>query len=419
MSETVETNLLGCILLDYKRCLPMASSIIKSADFKDLRNASIFETMLKLELEGKGIDSVTVYESLKLNNYQIKVSELEAMTDNVIMAHTDTYAEQIKDLSRKRQLYLKINDIKERLTQGESFESVISDLMGKISELEADKISEFINAKDVINEVYNEVKEGKHNGIMTGYEKLDKTLRGFQKGNLIVIGADTGKGKTAFALNVAANILSNFKTVILYSLEMSASENIKRMLSIISHTNSNTADVHLTPEEVKRRLEGCGDISTFNLIVNDRQQSVNSIRATAKAKANELLREHKHIDLIIVDYVQIMTTGGKSDNRQEEISGIAQNLKTLAKELNVPVLVLSQVNSNYQKEKRDHRLSDVRESTAITHAADVVMFLNKDNEKEVFDPMFTVSVMKNRHGPLCFMKCEFIREYTIFKEVTE
>jgi replicative DNA helicase len=416
MSAEIEKSLLGCILNDYKRCLPVAASIVKPVDFKEPRLAMIYETMIKMDGAGQSIDTITVSGELRLSGYT--VSELSEIADCGVMAHTDTYAEQIKDLSKKRQLFLKANEVKERLLGGETFSDIVSDLMGKISELEADKISEFVNARDVINEIYKEVKEGKQHGLMTGYEKIDKITKGLQKSNLIVIGADTGKGKTAFALNIVAHALANFKTVLLYSLEMSTGENIKRLLSIISRTNSNKPDSDLMPEEVKQRLDGCGSISAFDFIVNDKQQSVSSVRATAKAKANELARNHKHIDLIVVDYVQIMTASGKADNRQGEVAGIAQELKALAKDLNVPVLILSQVNADYEKDKRDLRLNDLRESKAIAHAADLVFILNKKNA-DVFDPFFVMNALKNRHGPLFFMPLEFIREYTIFKEVIE
>jgi len=240
-------------------------------------------------------------------------------------------------------------------------------------------------------------------------------MHGLQKSNLITLAADTGKGKTALALNIAANVLADNKTVLLYSLEMSASENIKRLLSIISETNSNVSDSDLFPDDVNKRLNGCNFIMEHNFFVNDKQQSVDTVAATSKAKMNELRRKGGTIDLIIVDYVQILSGSGRAENRQSEVAGIAQRLKGLAKEINIPVIILSQVNAEYEKDKRQLRLNDLRESKAIAHASDIVMILNKDKD-DFRDPNYTLNILKNRNGPLFYMKLEFIREYTKFIE---
>lgn len=413
----IEKAVLGCILLDYKRVLPDVMSIISEADFYEPLHRDIYAICLLLEKENKAIDSVSVYERM---SGKTSAAYISGLSDGfATTAYVKTYCEQIKEVSKLRQLSLITQIVKNEIKEGLTFNEIAGNLMSSIAKLDSDKINEFINAKDVIFDIYQDVKKGKTEGLKTGFSKIDKITHGLQNSNLITLAADTGKGKTAMALNIISNILSHGKTVVLYSLEMSYSENIKRLLSIISETNSNVSDEHLVDTERNRRLEGCNFIMENNFIINDKSQNVDSICATAKSKMNDLRRNGGKIDFIVVDYVQILQGTGKAENRQGEVSGIAQRLKTLAKELNIPVMILSQVNAEYEKDKRQLRLNDLRESKAIGHASDVVMIINKDKADEFRDPFFTLNILKNRHGALFFMKMEFIKEYTKFKELEE
>jgi len=415
MSDNItqaEEAIIGCIIADYENVLPEIMPILKEADFYVKKYADIYSACLKLYQENKAIDPISIHNILP----DIKISELSGLADYVVSsAFVRTYCDIVKNASKTRQLDRILLAAKKALADGETYEAISGRLTDSLAEIESARINEFISAKDVIFDIYQEVKKGKITGLKTGFKKIDKIMHGLQKSNLITLAADTGKGKTALALNIAANVLADNKTVLLYSLEMSASENIKRLLSIISETNSNVSDSDLFPDDVNKRLNGCNFIMEHNFFVNDKQQSVDTVAATSKAKMNELRRKGGTIDLIIVDYVQILSGSGRAENRQSEVAGIAQRLKGLAKEINIPVIILSQVNAEYEKDKRQLRLNDLRESKAIAHASDIVMILNKDKD-DFRDPNYTLNILKNRNGPLFYMKLEFIREYTKFIE---
>jgi len=415
MSDNItqaEEAIIGCIIADYENVLPEIMPILKEADFYVKKYSDIYSACLKLYQENKAIDPISIHNILP----DIKISELSGLADYVVSsAFVRTYCDIVKNASKTRQLDRILLAAKKALADGETYEAISGRLTDSLAEIESARINEFISAKDVIFDIYQEVKKGKITGLKTGFKKIDKIMHGLQKSNLITLAADTGKGKTALALNIAANVLADNKTVLLYSLEMSASENIKRLLSIISETNSNVSDSDLFPDDVNKRLNGCNFIMEHNFFVNDKQQSVDTVAATSKAKMNELRRKGGTIDLIIVDYVQILSGSGRAENRQSEVAGIAQRLKGLAKEINIPVIILSQVNAEYEKDKRQLRLNDLRESKAIAHASDIVMILNKDKD-DFRDPNYTLNILKNRNGPLFYMKLEFIREYTKFIE---
>lgn len=411
-----EQAVLGCIICNARRVLPLIMPILSADDFYLSDNAAIYAACLRLDSEHKAVDLLTIADATQGIVTATYISGLTEMAP--VLAHAETYAQEVKTASKTRQLTGAVLTAQQALKGGAVAQDVIGELLNRIAEIEKDKTNEFVSAREAINGVYDEIREGICEGVLTGYEKVDLITKGLHKSNLIVLAADTGKGKSAFALNIIANVLDAGKSVLLYSLEMSSEENLKRLLSIVSETNSNKPDKHLMEDDVRRRIDGCGKISQYDLWINDKQQTITTIKATAKAKVNELARQKRTIDLLVIDYVQIMTSEGKVENRQGEVSGIAQNLKSIAKELNIPVLILSQVNAEYQKDKRKLRLNDLRESKAIGHAADVVMFLNK-KEDDYQDPFYTLDVLKNRHGPLFFMEMEFIWQYTKFREITE
>jgi replicative DNA helicase len=412
----LEQGLIGAILSNYKKCLPLAQKVLNVDDFFNPKYAFIYKTFLDMDRRGMAIDIITLYGEIANNTFGITASEISGLTDLGFPSSIETYAQQLKQASKTRKFTETIQTAAGRLVSGEPYADVVDSVTGVISELEKDTVSDFVRAKDRMNEIYDIVKNGKEQGISTGYEKLDKILKGLHKQNFIVIAADTGKGKTAFVLNIIANVLSSYRHVLLYSLEMSVDENFKRLLSIISNTNSNIPDSSLMPEEIENRLNACGLISGYNVEINDKSQSIRTLSASAKAKANDMQRLGEKIDLIVVDYMQIMQNSSKSDNREGEVAEIARRLKDLAKELDVPIIGLAQVNRGASKEKRNHEINDLRESAAIGHAADVVMFLNQDSDEP---DSYVLGVKKNRHGPEFFMKMLFNRQSTKFTEVIE
>lgn len=415
----VEQAVIGCILLNYKRCMPIVQSLLKPADFFEPRHEKIYSLCLKMDRENKAIDLLTVSDEIIKNNTDIDRLYVNGLNDLMpTAAHVDTYCEQVKEASKTRQLTQTVYDSMQELKDGNGYKDVIDKITKSIGEIEADKIGSFVNARDIVMDVYENIKNGRSNGLLTGYEKLDRLLRGFDKNDLIILAADTGKGKSAMALNIIAGVIANDKTVLEYSIEMSNTQNVSRLVACMSETDSRKPDSDLMEHERTRRLDALGKISASSFIMVDASLTAAEIRATAKAKENELARVKQHIDFIVVDYAQIITPSKGAENRQQEVAETGQQFNALAKEIKCPVMLLSQVNGDYQKEKRRLRLGDLRESKALAHPATVVMLLNKDKE-DLTDPFYTLEILKNRHGPLFYVQFEFIPQFTKFIEKAE
>jgi replicative DNA helicase len=419
MSE-IEQSILGSILLDYKKSLPIVQGTLTMDDFYVPRNAAIYSAMLALDKTGMAIDLITVTDYLRSQNILEAAGGagyITGLSDFVpTTAHIDTYCEQLKNESKQRKIARVIMESNQLIKDGVNYKDIISKISDVIAEVESDKVKSFVNARDIVNDVYEGIKNGRPHGIMTGYEKMDKILKGIDKEDFIILAADTGKGKSAMALNIISNVLARGLTVLLYSIEMSNKQNISRLVALMSETDSRKPDSDLMEHEQTRRLQAFGLISGYDLILNQDALSVSEIRATAKAKENELNRQKRHIDFIVVDYAQIINPGKHCDNRQQEVAEIGQQLNALTKDIKCPVMLLSQVNGDYQKEKRRLRLGDLRESKALAHPATLVMLLNKDKD-DLKDPMYTLEILKNRHGPQFYVNFEFIPQYTKFVEI--
>jgi replicative DNA helicase len=415
----LEQNVLSCILFSYKKCLPIAQSILTVDDFYEPRHARIYTEILKQDKAGKAVDEITLSEDLRNEGILEEIGGAAYISGIASLmpttAHIETYCRQLRETSNARKITKVISEAGQSLKDGVDYKDVIDKVMRSIGEIESDKVSQFVDVRDIVNDVYNNIKNGKRHGLNTGFEKVDSVLKGIDKEDFIILAADTGKGKSAMALNIIANVLSEGKIVLEYSLEMSNEQNTSRLLACISETDSRKADSELMPHERERRLKGCGSISTYNFILNAESLTVAEIRATAKAKENELSRLKRHIDFIVVDYAQIIAPGSHAESRQQEVAETGQQLCALAKEIKCPVMLLSQVNGDYQKDKRRLRLGDLRESKALSHPATIVMLLNKDSE-DLRDPHYTLEFLKVRHGPLFYSKFEFIPQFTKFIE---
>lgn len=414
-----EIAVIGCILSNYKKCLPIVQRLLKPDDFYDPKIGKVYGIILDMEKQNKAIDIITLSDEVRERPLELTASEISLWPEAGFIPNLETYCECVKTASKRRKLLLCVTETKQLIADGGEYEELVDKLTGKISELELDKTSDFIQTKDVMNDIYNEVKDGRQQGVLTGFDTIDKFTKGFHKNNLIVLAADTGKGKTALALNIIANILSNGHCVVLFTLEMSASENLKRLLAIISETNSNKSNDEILdrdPEAINKRLNALGLISGYDFRINDKMQSMRTIRASSKVLTNDLCRQGGKIDFIVVDYLQIMEINSKKDNREGEVADIARGLKELAKEIDIPILALSQVNRDADKNKRQHRINDLRESAAIGHAADVVLFLNEIVDKYNKSEGYKLDILKNRHGPTFYLDLEFDRSTTKFRE---
>jgi len=418
-----EQVVLGCILVRHKYCLAVALKVLQPSDFYDPRHVIIFQTMIELNNRNSAIDQITVYDEFLKTGVDIFASYLSGLADLVpTTANIETYVLQVKEFSKRRAMLENISAAKAALDAGADTEQIINNFSDIFSQMQNDRLNEIVNIKDVINEIYDEVKEGKKTGMLTGINRIDRVTKGLHKQNLIILASGAGKGKTSLALNLCVNILKGGYTVLLFSLEMSVSEMIKRLLAIISETDSNQSNADLVawgaPDDLTRRLSACGLLSQFPFYINDKPQNIRTLISSAKAKAIELSREKKKLDLIVVDYLQLIDEMSDTDTREREVSAMAYGLKNLAKSLDIPVIAVAQTNRLAEKEgKRDYALYDLRESGAIEQAADGVIFINDPKEEGKME--YKIDFAKNRHGPAFFFEMNFLKVINKFIEVEE
>ena len=281
-----------------------------------------------------------------------------------------------------------------------------------------------VSIKDVVKDNFERLerifREGKSiTGISTGYGELDKLLSGLQPSELIILAARPSQGKTALALNFAENIaIRGGEPVAIFSLEMSKESLLQRLIASVAQIDAHKFRTgHLSKEDWRRMTEALGGISSAPVWIDD--AGSNSVLEIG-AKARRLMRD-KGLKLLIVDYLQLITARGRFNSRQEEVSSISRNLKGLAKELKIPVLVLSQLTRAPEREERGPQLSDLRESGAIEQDADVVMFIYRPNfykvgaapeERDQAD----ILIAKQRNGPTDKVKFVFRSRLTRFEE---
>jgi replicative DNA helicase len=285
-------------------------------------------------------------------------------------------------------------------------------------------INTFSEIKEVLMTVFNQLEEraksgGGITGLATGYTDLDRMTSGLQKSDLILLAARPSMGKTALALNIAMNVVKNGASVALFSLEMSEEQYVQRIISqeaMVDSTKLRTGN--LDDDDWTRLINTMSLISNYKIYIDD-TPSVTLFEMMSKCRR---LKIEKGLDLIVVDYLQLMSDGGRTDNRQQEISNISRGLKALARELDCPVLALSQL-SRAPELRNDHRpvMSDLRESGAIEQDADVVMMLYRDeyyNKEESEKKGITdVIITKQRNGPVGTVELAWIGQYTKFGNI--
>ena len=272
--------------------------------------------------------------------------------------------------------------------------------------------------------VFNQLEEraksgGGITGLTTGYIDLDRMTSGLQRSDLILLAARPSMGKTALALNIAMNTVKTGASVALFSLEMSKEQYVQRIISMESMVDSTKLRTgNLEDEDWTRLINTMSLISNYNIYIDD-TPSVSLFEMMSKCRR---LKIEKGLDLIVVDYLQLMSDGGRTDNRQQEISNISRGLKAMARELNCPVMALSQL-SRAPELRNDHRpiMSDLRESGAIEQDADVVMMLYRDEyyhkEESERKGITDVIITKQRNGPVGTVELAWIGQYTKFGNI--
>ncbi|MBQ7972502.1 MAG: replicative DNA helicase [Lachnospiraceae bacterium] len=426
-SPEAEQSVLGSMIMD-AQAITTASEIITGEEFYNKQYGVIFNAIVELNNAGRSVDLVTLQDKLKEKDVPDEVSSLEYVREIVTTVPTSAnvkhYARIVHEKAVMRKLIRTTEEITDMCYAGkDEVEDIMEVTEKKIFEVvQRREGSDFVPIQRIVMNSLDMIEaaartSGSITGIPTGFADLDYSTAGFQPSDLILIAARPSMGKTAFALNIALNsALKSDKCVALFSLEMSKEQLVNRLLAMQSMVSSqNMRTGNLTDKEWAQLVEGAVAVGNSKIIIDDTGSiSISELRS----KCRKFKLEHG-LDMIMIDYLQLMTGSGKSDSRQQEVSDISRSLKALARELNVPVVALSQLSREVEK-RPDHRpmLSDLRESGAIEQDADVVMFIyrddyyNKDSEQKGISEII---IAKQRNGPIGTIELVWIPQYTQFK----
>ena len=430
-SLIAEQSLLGSVLID-PACFNDVAELVKSEDFYLREHKEIFLAMHELYLANHNIDVVTLIEALvRAGVYDKSGGEqyIRTIADVVPSAINATdYAKIVRDKSQLRQLIAICGEVSdtaysEQDDVGRTIEYAESQIFALAQGRDT---KNFRHIRDVLVDVYAHLHELNTNkeatqGTATGFSGLDKVLAGMGKSDLVLVGARPGMGKTSFALNIATNVAqATKKKVCIFSLEMSADQLVNRMLSSEAMVDSYALRTgELKPEQWEHIADASAKLSACDILIDD----TSGITVTGmKGK----LRRVQNLGLVIIDYLQLMTSDKRIDNRVQEVGDISRNLKIMAKELMVPIICCAQL-SRGPESRTDKKpmLSDLRDSGAIEQDADTVMFLYRDEYyktdagSDTEGNIAEVIVAKNRHGSTGSVKVGWIGRYTKFRSIAE
>ena len=426
-SVEAEQSVIGSMIMD-REAIIVASETLLKEDFYHQQYGVLFEAMVELFNEGQPVDLVTLQNKLKEKDVPPEISSLEYVKDLITAVPTSAnvkyYAEIVKEKAVLRKLIKVTENIENECYLGkDSLEVILEDTEKGVFDLLQNRGGgDYVPIKQVVINTLEKIElasktKGNVTGIATGFVDLDYKMAGLQPSDLILVAARPSMGKTAFVLNIAQYVAfhSNL-TAAIFSLEMSKEQLVNRMFSLESRVDAQALrSGNLADSDWEKLIESAGVIGASNLIIDDTPGiSISELRS----KCRKYKLEHD-LKLVIIDYLQLMSGSGRStDSRQQEISDISRSLKALARELNVPVIALSQL-SRAVEQRPDHRpmLSDLRESGAIEQDADVVMFIyrddyyNKDSENK---NIAEIILSKQRNGPIGTVNLVWLPQYTKF-----
>jgi len=425
-SVEAEQSVIGSMIID-REAIVVASELITGEDFYHKQYGILFESMVELSEQGSPVDLVTLQDRLKEKDVPPEVSSLEFVRDLITAVPTSAnikyYANIVAEKSILRKLIRLNEEIANTCYAGkESTEFILEDTEKRVFQLVQNRgTSDFVPIRQVVMNAMDRIEQASKNkgavtGIPTGFADLDYRTAGMQPSDLVLIAARPSMGKTAFVLNIAQYVaFKQNMPVAIFSLEMSKEQLVNRLFSLESRVDAQHLRTgQLNDQEWEKLIEGAGVIGRSRLIIDDTPGiSISELRS----KCRKFKLEHG-LSMIIIDYLQLMSGSGRSDSRQQEISDISRSLKSLAREMQVPVLALSQL-SRAVEQRPDHRpmLSDLRESGAIEQDADVVMFIyrddyyNHDTEKK---DIAEIIIAKQRNGPIGTIELAWLPQYTKF-----
>jgi replicative DNA helicase len=421
-----EQAVLGAILIDSEALLVAMERIVPE-DFYRASHQHILEAMLRLNEQNEPIDLITL--TAKLQDQQLLdevggVGYLSELANSVpTSANVGYYAQIIEEKAMLRRLIRAATQIvSSGYASAEDVNDLISDAEKKILEISNRRGEGFISIRDVLMEVFERVEhlfnhKGGTTGIPSGFPDLDKMTAGFQRSDLIIVAARPSVGKTAFALNIAQNVGVRAKeTVAIFSLEMSASQLVQRMICAEANVDATRMRTgYLEGDDWEKLTMAIGSLSEAQIYIDD---SPSITVADIRAKCRRLKKE-RGLGMILIDYLQLIHGRGKgSDNRQQEVSEISRTLKAIARELEVPVIALSQLSRGVeQRQDKRPMMSDLRESGSIEQDADIVSFLYRDdyyNQESEKRNIIEIIIAKQRNGPVGTVELVFLKNFNKF-----
>ncbi len=425
-SLEAEQSVISCMMMDREAIL-IAGEMLTGDDFYQHQYGVIFDAIVELCNEGKPADLVMLQNRLREKDLPPEITGMEYMREvlNAVStsANVKYYAAIVGDKALLRRLIKASEEIANTCyLDKENVETILEDTEQKMFRLlQRRNFDEFVPIQQIVLNAMEKIEKasrikGNVTGLSTGFTDLDYKTSGMQPSDLVLIAARPSMGKTAFALNIAQHMaFKNNITVAFFSLEMSKEQLVNRLLAMESRVDSqNMRTGNLKDEDWIQLAEGADIIGRSHLIIDDTPGiSVSELRS----KCRKFKLEH-NLGIVFIDYLQLMAGSSKNDSRQQEISEISRSLKAIARELNVPVIALSQL-SRAVEQRPDHRpmLSDLRESGAIEQDADVVMFIyrdeyyHKDSEKK---GTAEIIIAKQRNGPIGSVDLVWLSKYTQF-----
>lgn len=421
-----EQSVLGSMLKD-KNAIVQAVETLKSDDFYKDSHKIIFSTVWSLYQKDIPVDMITLLEELKSTSKLEEcggITYVSEVSGSVIStANVHSYIKIVKDKSILRKLINTSTTIIEECYENQNnVESVIDSAESKIFNIAENRsTSDFEPMSDILERGFLQIEnvfnnKGQVSGVSSGFTDLDSKTSGFQKGDMILIAARPSMGKTTFALNIAENAaLRGGKSIAVFSLEMSKEQLSYKLLCSQANVDMlrlRTGD--LQDKDWENIARASGPLASANIYIDD---TAGTSVMEMRSKCRKLKMEHG-IDLIIIDYLQLMSGSSQSESRQQEVSEISRSIKALAKEMQCPVIALSQL-SRAPEQRADHRpmLSDLRESGSIEQDADLVMFLYRDEyyDKETEDKNVAECIIaKQRNGPVGTVKLAWLGQYSRF-----
>lgn len=421
-SIDAEKALLGCVINDKEKIYDV-DSLITANDFYYDKHKEIYRAIKELERKNIDIDLITLLDLVNKKNIVKKCGGIsyitELSTEAIYSSNIESYAEIVREKSDRRKLINAGRELVKKAYEDNEIDEIVSEVENSIYQaISKNNDGEIVRISDAVSDVLNQIEinhlnGGKITGKTTGYKELDECLSGLQKGDFVVVAARPSMGKTAFALNIG-QYSAKESNVAIFSLEMPKVQLTQRFLSSMALVELQKIKTgKLNDTEFGKIALASNELSNRNIFIDDESTSLADIKAKCRT-----LKRKSGLDIVIIDYLQLIEVAEKSYSREQEIAKISRELKKLAKNLEITIIALSQL-SRAPEQRADHRpmLSDLRESGSIEQDADVIMFLYRDEyyNKETEDRNIAeVIVGKNRNGEVKTIKLGWVGQYQRF-----